>query len=267
MRLHEYKKNNLKEETCSESAAHVSVLKRMSDSRGQTLIETVVAIFILVMGISTAIGLAIYSFQNTDNATKAIVGTSLAREAIEGIKNKRDSNWVYADMHSDYYDCSFSGTITQTCDPDWAQGLASGSYAIDFVSQNPNIDPSNSQDVLTPSPVSYQLLYCPASGGANANTYISSSAGGSCLVAAQPTIYSRKVTLNLTDTDSNDPTSGQVFSFVNRDNGNTYPALLDVVATVWWQSRRCPTTNDPSTLPTSCKVVLETHLLNWRKLF
>jgi Tfp pilus assembly protein PilV len=261
-------KNNLKEETCSAQAAHVSVLKRLSDSKGQTLIETVVAIFILVMGISTAIGLAVYSFQNTDSATKAIVGTSLAREAIEGVKNKRDSNWI-ADNNLGGLgasSCLFAtSNISQPCDANWAAGLASGNYAIDFNAQNGNS--GQSQDVLTLAPSSYQLYYCPPNGGAAANSFISGTSGAPACIGAQPSIYYRMVTLNLepSDPDPTDPTPGQNFTF--SEGGNTYNALLDVVATVWWQSRRCPSTANPVALPSSCKVVIETHLLNWRKLF
>jgi type II secretory pathway pseudopilin PulG len=266
MSLPKYLKNNLKEETCSAQAAHVSVLKRSSGSKGQTLIETVVAIFILVMGISTAIGLAIYSFQNTDSATKAIVGTSLAREAIEAVKNKRDSNWITDNNAGGLSEsnCIFATSeIGQPCDDNWAAGLASGNYAIDVNAQ----DGSEGvlQDVLTLAPASYQLLYCPTSGGSAGGSFISSTSGAPSCVGAQTTIYSRKVTLTLENTDPSDPTSGQTFSF--SDGADTFPALLDVVSTVWWQSRRCPQTTDPTTLPNSCKVVLETHLLNWRKLF
>jgi type II secretory pathway pseudopilin PulG len=259
-------KNNSAQETCSAPAAHVSALNRRPGSKGQTLIETVVAVFILALGISTAMGLAIYSFQNTDNATRAIVGTSLAREAIEGVKNKRDSNWISDNLAGGLgaSSCVFAtSNITQPCDPNWANGLSSGDYTIDFNSQNPS---SNiSQDVLTPSSGPYNLLYCPSNGGVNANLFISSSASASvpaCGVQPQTTIYSRKVTLNLGNLD---PTTGQQFYFT--DNSSIYPAFMDVVATVWWQSRNCPATNNPDTLSNSCKVVLESHLTNWRKLF
>jgi hypothetical protein len=218
------------------------------------------------MGISTAIGLAVYSFQNTDSATKAIVGTSLAREAIEGVKNIRDSNWI-ADNNAGGLgasSCLFAtSNISQPCDSNWEAGLASGDYAID-------INPTNGtagtlQDVLTLAPASYQLFYCPTNGGAAAGSFISSTAAAPACVGAQPTIYYREVTLTLETKDSSDPTAGQDFSFT--DGANKYPALLDVVSTVWWQGRRCPATANPIGLPSSCKVVLETHLLNWRKLF
>src|SRR3989338_2611226 len=61
---------------------------------GQTLIETVVAIFILASGLSAGLALAVFAFSSTSNNAERVVATSLAREGVEVIRRMRDSNWL-----------------------------------------------------------------------------------------------------------------------------------------------------------------------------
>ena len=46
------------------------------------------------MGVSSAVGLAIYAFNSSSSVTKQIIATGLAREGIEAVKNMRDTNWL-----------------------------------------------------------------------------------------------------------------------------------------------------------------------------
>ena len=61
-------------------------------NKGQTLIETLAAVFILVMGVSASVGLAIYAFNTSGGVVKQIIATGLAREGLEAVRNMRDSN-------------------------------------------------------------------------------------------------------------------------------------------------------------------------------
>lgn len=61
---------------------------------GQTLIETMSAVFILIMGVTSALGLAIYANSSSTMITKQIIATGLAREGVESVKNMRDVNWL-----------------------------------------------------------------------------------------------------------------------------------------------------------------------------
>ena len=70
--------------------------------RGQTLIETMVAVFVLTMGIVAALGLANFAVSTSRNIVKQITGMGLAREGVEAIKNMRDTNWL-------------KGTLVDTC--------------------------------------------------------------------------------------------------------------------------------------------------------
>ncbi len=195
---------------------------------GQTLIETLVAIFILVTGLVSALSLAVYSFQSSDNSSKQIVGTALARESIEGLRNIRDTNWLKGTLST----CSDLGT-GQQCYSAWQgsgeQRLEAGTYAIDYSIGSSNV-------LLTKNPTSYVLNY-------DSNTGLYSNGG-----AGVPSNYSRKLV-------------------ITEDQTSPYTALnprLVVVATVWWQGRKCPVTTDPATLNASCKVVLQSYLTNWK---
>jgi Tfp pilus assembly protein PilV len=225
--------------------------------RGQTLIETMVAVFILVLGISTAIGLGVYSFNNADDSTRVIVGTALAREGVEAVKNQRDSNWIYISqtVHANDTMCTFDGgTVQQYCSEFWLNNLNSGTYALDFNSSN--IYGAVSQ-VFTPNPPSYVLKYCPAT-----NSYISSSSGAPFCAGATPSLYSRQVVLQ-----SSTSYQGVNYYYNDVNTGQQYPAFLLATVTVWWTSRHCPATSNPATLPNSCKTVLEMHLTDWQKTF
>ncbi len=195
---------------------------------GQTLIETLVAIFILVTGLVSALSLAVYSFQSSDNSSKQIVGTALARESVEGLKNIRDTNWL-TDVISTCADLGAG----QKCYSAWrgsgAQKLEAGTYAVDYSIGSSNV-------LLTKNLTSYVLNYDPSTG-----LYSNGGAG----VTSN---YSRKVV-------------------ISEDQTSPYTALnprLVISATVWWQGRKCLVTTDPATLSASCKVVLQSYLTNWK---
>ena len=194
---------------------------------GQTLIETLVAIFILTGGLLSAIGLATYSFQSTDSATRQIVGTALAREGVEAIQNIRDTNWLTSTLES----CDFLGA-GQLCHQSWNTNLSAGSYVPQYVGDTWSLIPLNS--------LNHQLYL-------DQNTGLYHHFTGNGFIS---TIYSRRITLQY-DTST--------APFNNPQN----PKIIGV-STVWWRSRKCPPTNNPDSLPQSCKVTLELHLTNWK---
>lgn len=202
-----------------------------SNQSGQTIIETVVAIFILVTALISAVGLATYALRSSGNSSLQVIATTLARESIEGIKNKRDTNWL--SVSPGLTPCYAEIGPGQECYKNWLgtgqNKLDPGNYAFDFV-------PSSNDWKLISNPSSYVLRYDPATGA-----YSSDGAGSN-------SIFSRKVNI-VHDTSS---------PYTAQD-----PRLI-IVSTVWWSGRQCPSTTDPTTLPASCKIVLEMHLTNWR---
>lgn len=220
----------------------MKIAPSFQNQSGQTLVETVVAIFILITGLVSAVSLAIYSFQSTDTSTKQIVATGLAREGSEAIKNIRDSNWLDEETVDDCDNGEWNLGVGQKCYRRW-QGTGS-----DQLIGNPaggpayyavNFNPSTRDWVITRSPGTYALNYDATSG-----RYMPAIGGAT----GSRSIYSRRVSIE-------EMVSG------------TYTAknpLLKVTTIVWWFDRRCPATTDPNTLPNSCKVVLETSLTNWK---
>jgi hypothetical protein len=197
---------------------------------GQTLIETLVAIFILTAGLISAVSLGTYSFRSTDNASKQVVGTALAREGVEVVQNIRDTNWLTEAPSN----CDYMGT-GQSCHSLWLDGIggtiSEGDWGLDMNASNGSwgfVDPPT-----------YELYYDRDTG--LYNTYLSSN--------AQKTIYSRKISIARDNTTP--PFSGVNYKMV-------------VVSTVWWIGNKCPITQNPDTLPESCKVVLQLNLTNWK---
>src|SRR3990167_10853612 len=62
--------------------------------KGFTLLESLVAVAILTVGISTAALLVVQSIQVGGKIQKRIVAAHLAQEGVEVIRNIRDSNWL-----------------------------------------------------------------------------------------------------------------------------------------------------------------------------
>lgn len=68
--------------------------KIFKNIQGQGLIETLIAIFIIMMGLVATIEVARTSLIGHQEANTRVVATNLAREAVEVIHNIRDSNWL-----------------------------------------------------------------------------------------------------------------------------------------------------------------------------
>jgi hypothetical protein len=198
------------------------------NQKGQSLIETLVAIFILTAGLISGVGLAIYSFNSTDNASKQVVGTALAREGVEIFQNIRDTNWLDDDVEN----CSNLGE-GQECHTDWLNGSAGrireGDFAVRYVT-------GGAWQILQPP--TYTLYRFNSTG------LFTTSAG----VNVSETIYSRRIRVSFETTG--------IYSQNN-------PKVV-VLSEVWWHGRNCPKASVPDALPQSCKVSLQLNLTNWK---
>lgn len=73
------------------SSTHNQKRRTLRNSKGFTLVETLVAIFILILTISTLISLSAGSFLNVRYAKNQITANMLAQEMVEYIRYTRDS--------------------------------------------------------------------------------------------------------------------------------------------------------------------------------
>ena len=227
-------------------------------SQGQTLIETLVAAFILTMGVSAAVGLAIYAFGSSSNITKQIVATGLAREGVEVVKNMRDTNWLkLANPDIDCYNYATGGG-DQKCYKKWLTPPGSPGNGND--KKGYDINPSN------PLGTSYVLLYDFTSGrkfwnlkeenskfGLDLNTQISDVNFAGFYVPNTSKVngnsgFHRKITIKAN--------SAAPF-------GQNIGPELQVVSQVWWADRKCPNTSDWPGLG-KCSVEIQSFLTNWK---
>jgi len=208
---------------------------------GQTLIETVVAIFILASGLSAGLALAVFAFSSTSNNAERVVATSLAREGVEVVRRMRDSNWLRDNIAAaDGNDCN-TLPAGEPCYEDWLDQFyningSTGAGANRRAVFNP-ASPNQGKWAVDSS--SSYRLYLQSGGGIN-----HSSSGG-----ATQTNYFRKLTI------------------VNQNTGTAdNESRILVRSTVWWWGRRCNNTLTNLTNPnqTRCKIIVEEYLTNWK---
>lgn len=204
-------------------------------SSGQSLIETIIAIFVLVTGLSAGLSLAIFAFGSTSDIAEKIVATGLAREAVEAVRRMRDSNWLWGRSNGELANCPELGA-GQLCYRNWLTA------PYDFHGSRAG---TNYRMVFTPSAAgnkwtldtgsNYQLNYDP-------------SAGLSHAVSGSAANYYRKIYIIHQNTD--DPAA---------------ETQVLVRSVVWWHGKGCAAiTNFTAPSDTNCKIITEEYLENWK---
>lgn len=210
----------------------------MRKQSGQSLIETVTAIFILTTGLSAGLSVAVYSFGASSDVTEKIAATGVAREGIESVRRARDSNWLTAGNPSD---CG-GGVL---CYPAWL----TSPYDISV----PGGIAGSARDfrlVFNPGSSSNKWTLTPAVGNPDYRLYVQSGGGLSHTSSADATNLFRKITLTYESASS-------PYTFTS--------PLVRVRSAVWWQGRGCPNITDLVNLTdTNCKIVSEEYLTNWK---
>lgn len=212
-------------------------LPATSYQNGQTLVETIVALFVLTMGITSGLSLAIYSFGGSTDISRRVIAAGLAREGIESIRRMRDSNWLAGSLT----DC----TGGQFCYANWLAGSYDISGSPGGVSGRINFDPGSFGNKLSfaqvpPSPPpDYYQLYQQPGGGLNHSS-----------LGATATDFYRKLRI--------------IYQDVSSPYSATNPLVL-VRSSVWWHGKNCPPIVDLINLQdTSCKIISEEYLTNWK---
>lgn len=225
----------------------------MRSQQGQTLIETLVAAFILVMGIAAALGLATYSLGATTNIRQQTIAMGLAREGLEVTKNIRDTNWLNDTLSPSCYNHE-DGSANAYCYTDWLSPASSNGQSIDpgftgsksyFLKFNSNLA---KQWTLEPSNTLFGLnLSNQLSGGAtNGEAYYHT--GNGVTATSGTSGFARKITI-----------TAETFPPFDKNTG----PRLKVTSQVWWKEKNCPMTDDVN-LSSRCLVTLETYLTNWK---
>ncbi len=239
-------------------------IHKITTQKGQTLIETMVAVFMLVVGIAAATGLAIYSLSASSNITKQIIATGLAREGLEAIRAMRDTNWLRGTLSTNCYNYEPPNNNDAKCYLDW---LTEEEYP------NPGVFGENL--LPSPSPSNYVVGF--------GNTGFWSNKVGLFKIPSVPFCTSPGYALDF----SGDPTDFGIYGqgyyrpscqatgssdyyrriILQTDstapyNQNVGPRLI-VTSQVWWKDKKCP---EVSTWPGlgKCSIELVTYLTNWK---
>ncbi len=214
---------------------------KLREQTGQTLLETIIAVFILVTALTAGVGLGIYAFSNSAVSQSEITASNLAREGVEAVRLMRDSNWLASDAKGASWDLTSCADIGgRFCYPKAYQKVSSFN--------NYDLNSGNQRAVFDAPSVTWSLdnttsydLYLQANG---TYTHTISSAGP---------MFARMINITF---NSNAPYSNQ--------NSNQEMIVKSVVA---WRGKGCAVFNsnqDLLALASPCKLMVEEHMTNWK---
>jgi hypothetical protein len=268
---------------------------------GQTLIETLAAIFILTMGVVAGVGLADYALGSSTSITKDVIGTGLAEEGVEIVKNMRDTNWLQAGpINTNCYDFSNPSANDGSCYKTWLTQNAYGSILTGYPGST--LNPPASPTSYTVAFWGSDLVSNQGSGATywhspyiNWGLWTNSSSVANFICGGNGTAYglpalSYGLNFNAAAATST-PTYGSGFYVpscsykskvgssgyyrkitlqiintnpFNQSDSNNDLAELYVKSQVWWtDNKRCgPSADWPG--PGKCSVEIDTYLTNWK---
>jgi hypothetical protein len=70
------------------------MFSRLKSRRGETVVEVLIAVMLLVVGALSAVRLLALVGINNQLTKERVVATNLAREGLEAVRNIRDTNWL-----------------------------------------------------------------------------------------------------------------------------------------------------------------------------
>ncbi len=260
-------------------------LKIITEQNGQTLIETLVAVFMLVMGVSAALGLAIYALSTSTGITKQIIATGLAREGIEAVKDMRDTNWLQqTTIDTNCYDFTSTpvGQPDASCYKNWLgdknlqitpyclnpkknQGVGNcqgGDSSDNYFLSSDETKTTAAYWILTNDKnnnFNFGLQYDPINAN-NQGFYYSPNGGTPCQNGVNMSDYCRKIILTLDFTAPYNHPSPPPNSYDDSDIG----PMLKVQSQVWWVDKKCPRATDFSQASPTCRLELDYYLTNWK---
>ncbi|MBI2415652.1 MAG: prepilin-type N-terminal cleavage/methylation domain-containing protein [Candidatus Kerfeldbacteria bacterium] len=201
---------------------------------GQTLLESLIAIAIILIGLVSLIGLLISINRTTIDAIDQAKALVLAQEAVEAIHSMRDSNWLEREAGFDVDD---------------SDGLRSGTNYTGVYVWDPTADPLSvaiigGTDINHPTAIVYQ----------DANGYYRQN-GSSPEPSWTPTIFRRWLTLypicldTVTSVELIVSNNGTACSNYTSGSGPPYQEIgFQVVSTVQWTKRGTHSVTDEELL-------------------
>lgn len=158
-----------------------------SHESGQSLVEMVIAIGIILTGLIGALALTISNLTGSAEAGTRVVATNLAKEAVEVARNIRDTNWL---KDNAWDDGLFSGTdfsaiaVFDTATGQWSLDFSPNAVSDEAAKLYLSSDNLYLQDTSPPAgnPTIYSRLISLYPVCFNEGTRTETSNGGPCAV-------------------------------------------------------------------------------------
>ncbi|MGE5298204.1 MAG: type II secretion system protein [Acidobacteriaceae bacterium] len=234
-----------------------------NEEAGQTLIETVTAIAILLTALMAGLGATYSSLNSSDVSKKQIIATNLAREGVDVIRMMRDTNWLTGPTNSQPVNCLDIGgklCYQNAFSNPYNFQLPAGGGPVSPGGLNPdkffrvkfNTDTRTWEldDITGTSNENYLLCLQP-------NGTYQHNAPGNSGVECTNGGFARRIAIS----------TRQIPGFVTP---NAYNMEVTVQSIVRWSGRNCPSMDISegqivmNTTPAPCKVIVEERLTNWK---
>lgn len=223
----------------------IHIFKHSGLKKGESLVEVIMAIFVVAMGSAVATSLIVSALQSNAFSRDNLIALNLAVEGIEAVRSIRDSNWVK--FSYDKTGCwNMRPEVTDCKDPT-AKQITQGNYSVDVdLAPNeyqwaiPNAPFSAALDLNAPGNGSdpYQLFYYDINSADGSSSHdILASLSSSGAIKNDPSRFYRMIQVTY-------PTSGAPTD-----------QEMDVVSTVQWVSQGV-----------THQVVLNSKLTNYQKV-
>lgn len=98
----------------------------------ETLVEVVIAVFVVALGSGAATSLIVSAMQANSFSKDNLIALYLATEAVEGVRNIRDTNWIrYGFDKTNCWNLDPDPAVAATCTAPYAQ-IPEGTYSADL---------------------------------------------------------------------------------------------------------------------------------------
>lgn len=115
-------------------------MKNIFSKRGETILEVVIAVSVIMVILAPASGLYIASVRTSANNRNDLTAAALAEEGIEIVRNIRDTNFIkFSNKARDCWNTVSGHTDAATCDAA-ANKIAEGSYQLSVNVDNTSPD-------------------------------------------------------------------------------------------------------------------------------
>lgn len=210
------------------------------DARGFTILETLVAISILIIAITAPLAIIAQALRSSYYARDQVTAYYLAQEAVEFLRNKRDNTGLQGNLGSE----------------DWLESFMA--YA-NPGSPDPSVPIVNDPNLLDPLKgylvrddlQGYKLVYCNPD--CPAVTYDQDNSGGALygVPGDAPSIFTREIIISKSVAGNNGDAD------TSEDGVNQDPGLRELTITVRVRWRMADGTDSDG-------VTIREHLTNWQ---